>query len=225
MMDVPASTLIRRICHDLTQPLTALQGYIELALHFNQSTEELRQSLMDVGEEAERITELMRAVRTFADALAPSRDPQGIALKAVLADAIHTLPVGENNGPAFFAELDPQAFLVRSDAVRLKTAFQQILDFSLAHGSAPLTVSLEIRDGSGEVLIAGRGSRLTRTDCASLFDLQFLQPVGKHVAPPERFRLAAAALTIQRAGGTVAAESGRAEGRFFVRIIFVPGAD
>lgn len=226
MDDAPASALIRRICHDLTQPLTALQGCIELALHLNQSPEEMRQSLLDAGEEAERITELMRAVRSYADALGPYPSLQCVSLKDILADAIRGLPLRDgSDGPAMFVELDPRPMTVQADAGRLKAAFQQILDFSLAHAATPFTISLENRSGCGEVLIAGRASKLTRIDCASLFDPDFQQPAGKHVSPTERFRLAAAALSIQRAGGTVFAEPGKIPGHFVVRVTFEPGAD
>lgn len=226
MTDVPASRLIRRICHDLTQPLTALQGYIELALHFNQSMEEMRQSLLDAGEEAERLAELMRAVRCFADALAPFTKPQPVHLKVTVADAIAGMPLRNGDEtPAIFAELEQPSGVIVADPDRLKTAFQQILDFFLAHAAAPLAVSLEGGSDAGRVMVSGRGSNLTPTDCAALFDPHFRQPAGKHVSPSERFRLAAAALTIQRAGGAVSILPGHAEGQLFVQITFVPPAD
>lgn len=222
MTEVPASSLLRRVCHDLTQPLTALQGSIELALHLNHSVDEMRQSLIEAGEEAERITDLMRSVRSFADALPPFSQPQQASLQIILNDAIAGLPGSDpHDSPAIFAELDQTSETVIADPDRLKTAFQQILDFVLAHATAPLTVSLHAR----QIIVIGRNSHLTSTDCAAILDPHFSQPAGKHITPSERFRLAAAALTIQRAGGHAAAQPGRADGQILIRITFAPPAD
>jgi len=220
-MDMRETPLIRRICHDLTQPLTALQGCIELALHIDQNAQEMRQSLMEAGEEAARLAELIRAIRSFADAAAPFTQTAPLVLQQAVADAVAQMQhLRGEAAPAFFVEMDELPFAITADANRLAAALQQIMDFSLARASAPVTISLQTSHVSGRVSIVSRGSSLSASDCEALFDADLGRQAGKHIGAADRFRLAAAALTMNYAGALVKARPGTAAEQLIVELIF-----
>lgn len=221
-LDIRSAALIRRICHDLTQPLTALQGYIELALAAGQNAAEMRQGLVDASEESERLAELMRAVRTYIDAAIPVPQPQCVELRKVVADAIAEMPNCDGEAShTVFAELDRQSCPVSADPDRLKTAIQILLDFSLARAAAALTVSLEVSAKSRKLVIVSRGLSLAPMDREGLFDLHTSSRTGK-IGAADRFRLAAAAATLAQANGRVSARSGKSPDQMIVEIIFAP---
>lgn len=226
-MDTQDAPLIRRIVHDLTQPLTALQGNMELALHFSKTVEEVRQNLIEAMEESQRLAELIRSVRGWADSLLPFGPPVACSLQTWIAEAVEQIrPLGDELARRIFLEMDGPDFILRGDPGRLQTALQLILDFLVAGGADhdQITVFVQASRLLAAVTIIGRGPALNQAECDSLLNEALCHTVVRRISAADRFRLLAAARTLRQAGASISARPRKDAGQLVIEFSFEQAA-
>lgn len=113
------------LSHDLRNPVAVATGYAERVQETN-----------DVGHVREVLVALERIDETIENLLTLSRegesidDPEFVSIRAVAGDAWATSDTGETT---FENELDPE-YLIRADAARLRTLFENLFRNVPDHG-------------------------------------------------------------------------------------------
>lgn len=123
------------VFHLLSQPMTALQCSLELALIGSAGPEELRTSIECALENAERLRKRLLLVRELADASDAGDTSQPVQLEDILAEVLEQLqPLLESAGLAPAVSLCP--VLVVGERSRLSRAFLYLFESLLVAGAA-----------------------------------------------------------------------------------------
>jgi His Kinase A (phospho-acceptor) domain len=116
--------------HDLSQPLTALQCSLELALVRDQTIEEFRASVAAALHNAERLRRRLLLLRELSDAEDPGETSNPLALDQLLQQLREDmLPLFESAGRSF--ELTCASAQVAANEAKLARAFFYLLEFLL----------------------------------------------------------------------------------------------
>ena len=133
---VPAEPLhqhrnfISTVFHDLSQPLTALQCSLELALLNDPTLEELRQSVEAALQNAERLAQRLVLLRQLSDAEDPGDTSAPLALDRLLHQLREdVLPLFESAAQTVEVICDPVQ--VYASETRLVRGFFYLLEFLL----------------------------------------------------------------------------------------------
>jgi His Kinase A (phospho-acceptor) domain len=158
----PRRDFASNVFHDLSQPLTALQCSLELALVRDQTIEEFRASVEAALQNAERLRQRLLLLRELSDAEDPGDTSTPLALDQILQQLREDmLPLFESAGRCF--ELTCAAVEVAANEAKLVRGFFYLLEFLLrcpspSHG---LSMRGERKDQQQvEICIAGCGARV-----------------------------------------------------------------
>jgi signal transduction histidine kinase len=145
-------SLTHDIFHTLSQPLTALQCSLDLALVRDRTAEDLRASIEAALENTERLRQSFLLLRELNDADDPGDISAPVDLRQVLLELQEDfLPVFESAGGRFDLVRDPVH--IRGNSAKLRQAFFYLIGYLLGALARPnLSVRVEPReDGKVEV--------------------------------------------------------------------------
>lgn len=121
---------LSQVFHDLSQPLTALQCSLELALVGDQTLAEYRTAVEAALHNAERLRRRLLLLRELSDAEDPGDISVPVALDQLLRQLREDmLPLFETAGRSF--ELTCEAAIVPANETKLMRAFFYLLEFLL----------------------------------------------------------------------------------------------
>jgi signal transduction histidine kinase len=157
----PHHSFISEVFHNLSQPLTALHCSLELALDRDTTLEQLRASLQDALENAQRLRERLLLVRALADATDPgdlSEPTDIVGLIEQLNEDI--LPLAEAAGATLRAEIPGQPILVRGNRTRLLRSGLCFMEYLLRHvrQGGTLAIRLSEKGPTVEIVVDADGS-------------------------------------------------------------------
>jgi hypothetical protein len=123
-------SLVSDVLHKLSQPLTALQCSLELALVRDQTSEEFRASVEAALQNAERLRHNLLLLRELSDADDPGDTTAPVELQRLLLEWREDfLPVFESAGGCFHLNCAPAQ--VRGNEAKLRRAFFYLLEYLL----------------------------------------------------------------------------------------------
>jgi len=130
------------VLHKLSQPLTALQCSLELALVRDQTAEEFRASVEAAVQNAERLRQNLLLLQELSDADDPGDISAPVPLHELLRELQQDfLPVCESAGGCFVVHCDP--LLVRGNGAKLRRAFFYLVE-SLLRDSQQRRLSVAV---------------------------------------------------------------------------------
>ena len=129
--------------HELRTPLTILKGEIEVALHGDRTSEELRAALRSSGEETDRLCRLAEDLLVLSQSdegvLAVQREPVDLA---GLLESVARRYRARAEGAGRRLEVDADAGLrISADPARLEQALTNLVDNALRHGDGDVVLS------------------------------------------------------------------------------------
>jgi two-component system, OmpR family, sensor kinase len=145
--------------HELRTPLALLQAELELALRRPRAPEELRTALASAAEEVDRLTRLAEDLLVLARA-----DEGRLPLRrgtVSISDLFET--IARRFGPRArevgrtLAVSAPAGETVSADRLRLEQALGNLVDNALRHGSGPVRLEAERRDGEVTLRVSDEG--------------------------------------------------------------------
>ena len=138
-------SLTHDIFHTLSQPLTALQCSLELALIRDRTSEEFRASVEAALENTERLRQSFLLLRELNDADDPGDISAPVELRQILLELGEDfLPVLESAGGQLDVSCD--RVLVRGNSAKLRQAFFYLIEYLLGALARPnLSVVVEQR--------------------------------------------------------------------------------
>lgn len=138
--------------HELRTPLTILRAQIELALERGTEPEALRKALRSCGEEVERMSRLASdlLVLARADENRLPTDPQRVRLVELATEVVDDFD-GE-----VLVEVPPGTEVV-ADPDRIRQAIYNLVENSLVHGGAPVTIAATAADGRCAIRVSDSG--------------------------------------------------------------------
>jgi len=188
--------LISDVFHQLSQPLTALQCSLELALIRDRTSEEYRTSVQAALQNAERLRQSLLLLRELSDADDPGDISAPVDLQRLLFDLREDfLPVFESAGARF--NLVCNAVHVRGNGAKLMRAFFYLLEH-LLHAPSPTCLEIDVETNSQQAEIRMTVSRAEPD----------VVPPDEPIEPISEGQLKIARRTFRAAGGDlVLAES------------------
>ena len=160
--------------HELRTPVAAIRSMTDVTLAQPPQLEECLSVLSNVNSEAERLGELIRDLLILArsDEGQVSLDHELVRLDHLVSDVIATLEplAGERGIELLTAKLEPAT--VRGDISRLIQCVINLLDNALAYTNAggSVTLSVEIRDRSGYIVVQDTGMGIAPEDRLHIFE-------------------------------------------------------
>ncbi len=149
------------VFHDLSQPLTALQCSLELALVRDQTLEEFRDSVEAAIDAAEQLRQRLLLLRELSDAEDPGDASTPLALDRLLLQLREDmLPLFESAGLTLELICEPVEVLANEG--KLTRGFFYLLEFLLRCPSPSHGLSMRggRREQQVEICIAGCGARI-----------------------------------------------------------------
>lgn len=213
----PAPALLRAIVHELSQPLTACRGALELALLKAKSSGEFRKGCEKAFAAAERMVTILQTVQELAEVSALPGRSVPVELTTLARHVVGELaPLAEARGVIVSLENAPKT-IAQTDEERLSHALLKVLHLAILRSP---------KHGRVQVSFAARAEGAWLS----------IQDEGRPLAgarPPERasgggsdaegvaadLDLAVARQAIESLGGSLSAENLQARGsRFSIRI-------
>jgi signal transduction histidine kinase len=151
-----AATL-RAVVHELSQPLTACRGALELALRKPRSNAEYRKALEKAFAAAERMTTAVQLVQELAEVFVPALRTAPVELASLARHVVEELaPLAESHGVAIRLELVP-GITVLAEEERLRRALLKVLHHAIMHSPAHCSVHVSLALRSGEACLLFQG--------------------------------------------------------------------
>ena len=203
--------------HELRTPLTAIKGTVQVALARERSAEELRSTLVDVGEETDWMLHLVEGLLTLArgDEVGPGPVHEPTDLRPLLEDvrelgealaAEKPVEVQLESGPSAWVRASPAA--LRQVFVNLMSNAIKFTD----RGSVRIAVTL----GEWvEVHITDTGRGIPPDELPRVFERFFRGDAARSRAGGAGLGLAIARLIAEQLGGSIEAESTPGQGSTF----------
>ncbi len=141
--------------HELRTPLTTLRSVGEVGLRRSRTVEEYREIIGSMLEEAQRLQQLIQRLLELASAEggAPAIERSEIQVDEYVATCVSELGIlAEAKGQRI--EVDAKACTVRTDAVILRQAVQNLVDNAIKYSPANATIRIVIRGEADQVTIA-----------------------------------------------------------------------
>jgi signal transduction histidine kinase len=216
------------VAHDLRTPVTRLRATAESALRTGRTSDDYRDALGDVVDEAERVSGMLDALMDLAEAEtgAMALHVDTIDLAAIVRDAADLYAdVAEAKGVEVTADV-PGAIEMRGDRNRLAQAVANLLDNAVKYtpSGGRVHVTAARRDGAADVVVEDTGIGMTAEELPRIWERLFRGDRSRS----ERglgLGLSLVKAIAERHGGSVTAESQPGAGsRFTLRLPLDDGA-
>lgn len=141
--------LLAQSMHDLSQPLTAMLGALELALMQPASLEKCRRSMEQALEYGEQLARMVRMLREFAEAERTHATLERVAISSLVKEVAEDFRLlAEDRGISFLVSGDEDLHVL-AHAGRLRTILTGLLDLAIMSAAARASVRvLLVREGS-----------------------------------------------------------------------------
>jgi signal transduction histidine kinase len=137
---------ISEVFHDLSQPLTALQCSLDLALRRDGTLEQLRASIQAALQDAERLRQRLILLRTLSEASDPGDLSTPADLNSLLRELHEDLrPLFDSEGKQFALKLKEEPVLVRGNRAKLSNALFCLLEYLFLYSPAGAIFLVELR--------------------------------------------------------------------------------
>jgi signal transduction histidine kinase len=196
--------------HELRTPATSVYGVLTtLEARFDDLDEGLRAELIRTGvEQGERLKRLLEELLDLSrlDARVTTVEPRPLVLARVLADIVSTLPPGVN------IEVDvPDSLAIVADPLVLDRVLSNLLMNAVLHGSPPIRLTAEARDGHIRIAVEDNGPGVSEYVLPRLFE-RFAR--GELAGIGSGLGLAIARAYARSHGGDLVYERGESGARF-----------
>ncbi len=222
------SELISIVSHELRTPLTALQGFSELLLTRDSSSEEARLWTLTINEEAKRLAkildDLLNVSRIEAGAVRLQIAPTSI--DEVVREVV-SLFSAQSTKHGFALDFDGDGLCVSADRERLTQILDNLLSNAVKYtpGGGTIRVSAAAHDGAAVISVADEGLGIPTEELPKLF-LRF-----HRVDTPDRVSIRGTGLglyitqqLVAMHGGTISVESQVGRGSTFTFTLPLEGA-
>lgn len=203
--------LVATLTHDLATPLAAIQGTVQFARRFGQT------SNLDLGRLMDRVdaaaTRAISLVRTLNDV--QTLDAGQLSLRMETADVrtlvtwvVHMLDRYSERHPIALA-MPNEAVLVRCDVDRLRRVFENLVTNAIKYSpdGGAIEVSLCTEDRSAVVSVRDYGMGISPAAIPRIFERAYRAPEAMATAPGLGLGLSIAAEFVHRHGGTIEARA------------------
>jgi len=162
--------------HELRTPLAVLRGEVEVALGKSRTTEEYKESLALIQDEAERLSRIVEDL--FMLARQPLNAPavlmkQPLSLNAVVSDCARAAQVlAMRKGLRLMTDFDSTSIVLSGDDELLKRMILNLLDNAVKYTPEGGTVYVELsrRNGSAQLVVRDSGIGIPEVDLTRIFD-------------------------------------------------------
>ena len=151
--------VLRKLTHELSQPLTALRGSLELALLGEVKDPGCRKVLQESLEEAHRLAAGLAALREALEAEDPGEDCQRVNWKQLLRKALEDVDLAAR-GKQLRLVLGPWADApVKVNPPRVEAVLRDLLHQIIRHGARKRTIriGLAVQEKTASLLICDEG--------------------------------------------------------------------
>ncbi len=206
------TALLNSLSHDLRTPLTGIRGAAEtLRASWDRLSPATRQDLLasiedDVGRMTRFLANIMDLTRLEGGDIAPRLGPVALA---PLVDAV----VARVPGALHAAVSLPEGMTIRADAALLEQALTNILENAVKYSpvGGGIRISAQAENNGVAIAVADEGIGIPPEDLGQIFDSFYRAKHGDRVAPGTGLGLAIARGFVQAMGGTITAQSPRAD--------------
>jgi signal transduction histidine kinase len=195
--------LLATATHQLSQPLTAIRGSLELALLWRDKAEERDEVLREALDQTDRLIQCTRGLADFAEAHRPHRTNQNVALGMLLDAVVDRLrPLAKARSVNIVLEHTPN-ITVRANPGRLSVAVLNVIDNAIKYSPERSTVRISLRASAENVCITIRDEGPGFPDDAlnHLFEPFFRGREAAQQAPGAGLGLSIAKCIVQAHGG------------------------
>ncbi len=138
-------SFVSEIFHELSQPLTAVQCRLELALRRDETVEQLRETIETVLENAERMRQRLLLLRSINDSTEAGNDHDTTDLNDLLRELQETFdPLFEAEEKNLAISSPSQTVLVRGNRGRLMQALFYFLEYLFRYAKPHSTVEVTL---------------------------------------------------------------------------------
>ena len=209
------------VTHELRNPITSINGYLQLVLDEPESIDpETLGYLRAIERNAARLNVLVDDLLMLmrAESGEFSLDLECVDLAGLAADCVHAVtPMAERGG----IELDVQIgspTLARADEKRMAQVFDNLLSNAVkySHEGGRVGIELHSVDGCVELVVADSGIGIPEEEQQFLFQRFFrASSATDHDIPGTGLGLTIVKTIVEAHGGTIACESARGRGTTF----------
>ena len=167
---------VRNASHEIRNPITSIIGEAEVILKKDRSTEEYKEALSSIYNEADRLNELVNNFLNLSktEFSEDQNNQEDIRLDEVLLDASRTMDKThpDHQLTLDFSTLpeDPSSLEMTGNANLLKVVFLNLMDNACKFSdNQPVTVSLALKGQSMCVTIKDKGIGISETDRSHIF--------------------------------------------------------
>ena len=169
---VSVGVMTTGVAHEVNNPLAKIIGFTELLMQKSIS-EEVREEVRAINENAHQVAEIVQNLLTFAQEQELERKYVGIngLIESTLAMRAHTL---ETNNIRVTTQLDPELPRVLADGAQLQQVFLNLIvnsgaEMKAAHGEGNLLIKTEVIDTAVQITFADDGPGITEENLWYLF--------------------------------------------------------
>ena len=220
---------IQAFAHEISQPLTAFRGSLELGLRKHEAGKECRENLEEALRHAERMERFVRSVREWVEAGRTVTNPERLILNEQVEEAVEDLrPVAETRGVSLSGRREG-ALPVSADRRRLRQALFNVIGYAVEYcregGAVEVSLGSSSSSTSASLVVTQEGFEISPEDSPALLDPFQLLPSGKKTpgtSGESRMALSIAGRILEAVGGRLRLENVPGRGnRFFLELPLV----
>ena len=208
------TALLNSVSHDLRTPLVTIigaAGHLAEADLPQDARRDLAENIREEGERLDRyVQNLLDMTRLGHGALKPRLAPQDVA---EIVGGARARTKGILRGHDLQVDIAPNLPLIRADGVLLEQVLVNILDNAAKYApeGTPIAITARLLGVCVELSVTDRGPGIPPTDQARVFDMFYRVAGGDRQRAGTGLGLAICKGLMEAMGGTIRAESGRAE--------------
>ena len=134
--------LVSEAAHELRTPLATMRAAVDVTLRRERSTEELREALVHVREEVDRLTELSTALLDLAALRGRDRERATFDLSEVIEKAVHGARGAAESNRVTLSPISLHAMLVQGSAREVRQALDNLLANAIAYAPSESVVKV-----------------------------------------------------------------------------------
>lgn len=203
------SSVLTAVVHQMSQPLTALRGTLELALLKATSVRDHRTAEEKALAAAEQLVKILQGVREVAEACEPVTEPAPVDLTELVREVVEDLRLLAKSSAVALVLGAAAGVTVLGDRQRLYVALLKIIHFAVMRSGprAGVRVALVMEGEEARIAVEDEGPHFPEGNGGGRLDLGGLGSVPMAEAPELIWELAAAARMMASSGGVLTTEN------------------